>query len=60
MFEELVIRCRDNGMKLCGHMQTDFWDAADAIEKLEAYCDIYKECGEKLMEAMRRIKEGST
>ena len=34
MYEGLVIRCRDNGMKLCGHMQTDFWDAADAIEEL--------------------------
>jgi len=39
MYEKLVIRCRDNGMKLCGHMKTDFWDAADAIEDLEKLTD---------------------
>ena len=31
--------------------------AADAIEKLEAYCDLYKECGEKLLATMQKINE---
>ena len=42
MYEELVIRCRDNGMILCGHMKTDFWDAADAIEELSRIVKEYQ------------------
>ena len=57
MYEELIAKLRNRNA--CISIKT-LDDAADAIEKLEAYCDLYKECGEKLMEAMRRIKEDNT